>query len=186
MNKFIKLPLFLGITCLVAGGLLAGTVAITTPIIEQARLDRLAKAFKKMYKDETASTVGVLDEEDLGSEFVTEKGILSITKVSHKDKSSIVYQCKSKSAWETLTFYVGFDEGKQVVDGYYCLETSTQSKGYGNFKNNSTVIGKYKDYDGTGSVILTGTTVTSKAVQKAVDTALDDLKTRDFSNAWGE
>ena len=29
MNKFIKLPLFLGLTCLIAGGLLAGVVYLT-------------------------------------------------------------------------------------------------------------------------------------------------------------
>ena len=41
MNKFIKLPLFLGLTCLIAGGLLAGVVYLTDGPIEEAKIKKL-------------------------------------------------------------------------------------------------------------------------------------------------
>lgn len=176
MNKFILLPIFLGVTCLVAGGLLAGVVFLTDPVIEQAKKERLAQGFKKMYKDDNAT---VLEQKEItDSEYFT-----SISKVNHSEKLSYVYLCKSTSQYEIMTFYVGFNSETQKVDGYYFLESSVSSLGAGKFKNNKSVTGLYKDYDGSGNSIISGVTFTSKAVQESVNQALNDFKTRDWSDS---
>lgn len=181
MNKFVKLPLFLGVTCLVAGGLLAGVVALTDPVIESARLERLSKAFRVMYDDESALSTA---QAELSKEFINENQILSINKVKHSGLTSYVYQCKSKSAYEEMQFYVGIDYSEKAVDSFYMLETSEHSLGYGNFSDNDSVTELYSGYQGKEDKIIANTTVTSKAVKAAVDRAYADFQTR--SATWGE
>lgn len=181
MNKFIKLPLFLGLTCLVAGGLLAGVVALTDPVIESAKLERLSKAFRVMYDDESALSTA---QAELSKEFIDDNKILSINKVTHSGVLSYVYQCKSKSAYEEMQFYVGIDYAKKEVDSFYALESNENSLGYGNFSNNDSVTELYSGYQGKGDKIIANTTITSKAVQEAINRAYADFLTR--SAQWGE
>lgn len=183
MNKFVKLPLFLSLTCLVAGGLLSGVVAITDPVIEAAKTEKLSKAFKEMYKDDTATVTKTIT---MTAEESEATGIQNINEVSHSGKESIVYLTKSKSAYEQMTFYVGISKESNTVDSYYCLEANTTSLGYGNFSNNDAVNDLYNGYDGSTTEIISGTTVTSKAVKVAIDNALEDYNSRYLGIGGGE
>ena len=97
---------------------------------------------------------------------------------------SYVYQCKSKSAYEEMQFYVGIDYAKKEVDSFYALESNENSLGYGNFSNNDSVTELYSGYQGKGDKIIANTTITSKAVQEAINRAYADFLTR--SAQWGE
>lgn len=179
MNNFIKLPLFLGATCLIASGLLAVTVGCTDPIIEQHKLDRLAKAYENMYSGEA---VEVLDSFELTDEFMEANKIYGLTRVKHGEATSAVYQVQSESSYEIMQFYVGISFEDSSVDGYYLLESNKASLGQGHFKNKDEVMGVLNDYNGgaTQNPIISGVTFTSKAVKAAVDSALNDFKTRNW------
>lgn len=178
MNKFLKLSLFLSATCLIASSLLAATVALTDPIIAKHKEEVLAKAYENLYPDQKVSIVKNYEV----SEKQEEKNILEITKVNHDQVDSMVYKVRSVSSYEKLTFFVGIDMKTSKVDSYYFIESSASSLGFGNFKESEVISSKYEGYDGSSSVIVTGTTVTSKAVKVAVDTAISDFKAGKWDN----
>lgn len=172
MNKLVKMPLFLGVTCLVCGGLLAGIVALTDPVIEKNEQERLSAAFRTMYDDESALVTKTI--------VINEEGnpISEINDVTHTGGESAVYKVTSSSSYERMTFYVGISRENNTVDAYYSLSTSTSSLGYGNFQNSDNISNLYQGYDGNGTIIVTGTSVTSRAVKVAVDACLDDYAVR--------
>lgn len=175
MNKFIKLPLFLGATCLVAAGLLAGVVALTDPVIEQAKTEKLSKAYQNMYSGQTVTVLQTFTPDE-GT--IEATGIQDIARVEHNTDVSVVYKMKSDSSYEKMLFFVGISTATDAVDSYYYLESTENSLGTGNFKNSDTVTEKYEGYTGDTTVIFSGTTVTSKAVKTAIDTALNDYRNR--------
>jgi len=181
MNKFIKMPLFLGVTCLVAGGMLAGVSALTDPIIKAAKLEREAQAFIVMYNDEN---VKLSDQITVDSATSEATGIQTISKVEHKDGISIVYKMKSKSKYETLLFNVGISQEAGAVDNYYFLEkvNSTSDLGTNVFSQNDVVNDLYKGYAGGGYGIVSGVSVTSNGVGAAIDNALKDFN--DNRKGW--
>ena len=170
--KSIKLPLFLGLTCLIAGGLLTAVYMVTNPIISQREQDNLSAAFKTMYSDETATVTNTITIEDENASFT------EINEVTHANGQSVVYLANSTSSYERMTFYVGISRETNTVDGYYYLTTSTSSLGYGNFSNSDTVSDLYQGYDGTSEVIISGTSVTSRAVKASIDNCINDYKIR--------
>lgn len=177
MNKFVKLPLFLCATCLVAGGLLAGVVALTNPIIEKQKAEKLAAAYKNMYNVDTVTVENI----ELGE---VDESIKGLAVVNHNNKSSAVYKLTSSSAYEKMTFYLGISFTTNTVDGYYCLDTNTQSIGYDQYKNSDKITTGMKGYDGTGELVVTGVTAkyTTDGVQAAVKKAFADYNSR----TWGE
>ena len=174
MNKFIKMPLFLGVTCLVAGGMLAGVSALTDPIIKAAKLEREAQAFIIMYNDEN---VKLSDQITVDSATSEATGIQTISKVEHKDGISIVYKMKSKSRYETLLFNVGIDQEAGAVDNYYFLEkvNSTSDLGTNVFNQNDKVNELFTGYTGGDRLIFSGVSFTSDGVRAAIDNALADF-----------
>ena len=170
--KSIKLPLFLGLTCLIAGGLLTAVYMVTNPIISQREQDNLSAAFKTMYSDETATVTNTITIEDENASFT------EINEVTHANGQSVVYLANSTSSYERMTFYVGISRETNTVDGYYYLTTSTSSLGYGNFSNSDTVSDLYQGYDGTSEIIISGTSVTSRAVKASIDNCINDYKIR--------
>lgn len=180
MNKFVKLPLFLGLTCLVFGGMLAGVVALTEPVIQKAKEEKLNAVYKNLYNDESATKVKEIKLADGHSE-----KILELVTVNHSDEISAVYKLKSKSTYEQMIFYVGISTSSKVVDGYYSLETNTTSLGYNQFKNNESVSELMSGYDGSGDLVIAGVTYTSKGVTEAIKEAFNDFNKRP-STDWGE
>lgn len=173
MNNTIKLPLFLGATCLIAAGLLSAVVAITDPIIEAQKIEKENAAYQALYEGEEISTEAITFEG-------ANENIIDIKKVTHNSKISAVYKMKSTSSYETLTFLVGISFDSKTVDSYACVDTSTASLGYGNFKKDDKVSSLYDGYDGNGTPIIAGTTVTSKAVKASMDIALKDFNARNW------
>ena len=90
--KSIKLPLFLGLTCLIAGGLLTAVYMVTNPIISQREQDNLSQAFKTMYSDETATVTNTITIEDENASFT------EINEVTHANGQSVVYLANSTSS----------------------------------------------------------------------------------------
>ena len=174
MENFVKLPLFLGATCLIAAGLLSGVVAITDPVISDNLVAKANKVYENLYEDQKIGATELIAEN-------VNDSIVEVIKVEHSDKVSAVYKLKSKSSYETLTFYAGISLETKTVDAYYLFDKSTASLGYDNFKKNESIASKYNGYDGTSSVIVSGTTITSKAVKVAIDAALTDFNSR----TWG-
>lgn len=174
MNKFIKMPLFLGVTCLVAGGMLAGVSALTDPVIAAAKLEREAKAYIVMYNDEN---VKLHDQITVDSATAEATGIQTISKVEHKDGISIVYKMKSKSKYETLLFNVGIDQDAGAVDSYCFLEkvNSTSDLGTNVFNQDDKVNELYQGYTGGDKLIFSGVTFTSDGVRAAINNALADF-----------
>lgn len=173
MNKFVKLPLFLSIISLLAGGMLSSVFALTDSIINEINANKKAEAYNNMYYSNNVKFVSKQVD------FKNKNGLVSAVLVDHNGLVSAVYECSSSSSYESMTFYVGFDMESKVVDGYYSLSTSSSSVGYGDyFKDEKTVMEKYQDYDGSQNVIFSGVTYTSNAVKKCIDSALDDLKQR--------
>ena len=156
MNKFIKLPLFLGLTCLIAGGLLAGVVYLTDGPIEEAKIKKLQEGYRNMYNVDEVETTDI----ELGD--AANKTLLGLTVVKHNDTKSAVYKLSSTSGYETMTFYLGISFDTNTVDGYYNLDTSSQSLGY----------------DGKGSFVVSGVTYTSNAVKEAISVAFNDYNAR--------
>lgn len=172
MNKFIQLPLFLSCVCLLSGGLLSGVFALTEDTIAIAKEKKRAQAYSDMY---SSSDIELISKQ---IEIIGVEGLMSVVLVSHNGLVSAVYECESTSRYEVMNFFIGFDKESLVVDGYYVLDTSESSLGYGTFKDNATVMGSYQDYDGSQNVIFSGVSYTSEAVKKCVDDALNDLKNR--------
>lgn len=177
MNNTIKIPLFLITTCFISATLLSSVVMLTDPIIEKAKLDKIAKAYELLYEDEKVEIVKTII---LDKEFINQTNIQEINRIKHDEKMSVVYKLKSESSYETMFFLIGIDETKAVVDSYCFLESNKASYGSSNFKNNEEVINIYKDYNGINTPILSGTTITSKAVKTIIDRALEDFKQRNW------
>ena len=174
MNNFVRLPLFLGATCLIAAGLLSGVVAITDPVISDNLVAKANKVYENLYEDQTINSTELVAEN-------VNDSIAEVIKVVHNNQQSAVYKLKSKSSYETLTFYAGISFETKTIDAYYLFDKSTASLGYDNFKKNDSISSLYSGYDGTTSVIVSGTTITSKAVKVAMDAALLDFNSRN----WG-
>jgi len=182
MNKFVKLPLFLGLTCLVFGGMLAGVVALTEPVIQAAKEAKLNAVYKNLYNDESATKVKEIELAAGHSE-----KILELVTVNHSDEVSAVYKLKSKSTYEQMIFYVGISTSSNVVDGYYLLESNTPSIGYDQYKNNDTISEGMSGYDGNGDLVIAGVTAkyTTSGVAEALKEAFKDFNKRP-STDWGE
>ena len=172
MNKFIKLPLFLGLTCLIGGGLLAGVVYLTDGPIEEAKIKKLQEGYRNMYNVDEVETTDV----ELGD--AANKTLLGLTIVKHNDTKSAVYKLSSTSGYETMTFYLGISFDTNTVDGYYNLDTSSQSLGYSHYKDNKDISNRLDGYDGKGSFVVSGVTYTSNAVKEAISVAFNDYNAR--------
>ncbi len=178
MNKFVKLPLFLGITCLVCGGLLAGVVFLTEGTIQKAAEAKLAEGYRNMYNTDS------VEVKNIELESTVDESIKGLAVVTHSSKQSAVYKLTSTSPYEKMTFYVGISFDNNRVDGYYSIDTNTQSIGYDQYKKNDKISSGMKGYDGSGDLVIAGVTAkyTTSGVQASIKKAFDDYNARE----WGE
>ena len=77
-----------------------------------------------------------------------------------------------------MTFYLGISFDTNTVDGYYNLDTTSQSLGYSHYKDNKEISNKLNGYSGNGNFVVAGVTYTSNAVKEAINVAFTDYNAR--------
>lgn len=105
--------------------------------------------------------------------------ILSAYEVSlNSGSTGYYYELESASGFSgTLKFAIGVEGG--VVSGYQFLENVNEnSLGEGNASDNQKAGEAFIGYPDSADGIMAGTTVTSNAMIKAIDAALDDANAR--------
>lgn len=165
-NRFIKLPCFLGVICLVFSALLAITVHFTQPIIDERVRKQEAEAYQKMYSDFA----------DFGETTEINSGTLIFARQVKRSNNglSYVYKVTTKKGYSgTITFLVGIDSVSSSVDAYQYIEGDEDVKGVNAFKNNDAILNSLKGYSGKNGSLTTSPTTpaTSKVVLAGVDEA---------------
>lgn len=172
MNKFIKLPLFLGGVCLFFGAALAAVCNVCQPIIDKNNLERRNAAYLKLYDGVDATTIEEVDKDS----YKDYKYIDSLVTVPHASVTSYVYSMTTADPQSgPLSFMMGIDSSTGKIDAYSFL---TSSNGYlGGFNDDETTLTNLKNYDNGGSFVGgAGATKTKNVVKDAVDQALAHFK----------
>lgn len=122
LNNFILLPLFLGVTCLVSAGLIAGVNSFTEPVINQRIIDQKNAGYYKVLDVTTADEPVDKYEDSLASKNITGKKEFS----SGATLIGYVYDVTVKGYGGDILYQVGFKDGK--FSGFNVIthgETST-------------------------------------------------------------
>lgn len=169
MNKFIKLPLFLGSVCLVFCSTLAVVVNVCQPIIAKNEEMKENKAYEQIYTGVDVENITKYKELDLSNY----SQINSVALVPHNGVESYVYTLTTKDPMSgTLKFMLGLDKSTGNIDGYCMVQN--QNAGYaGYYEDNSAVL---QDLKADNKVTSAGITKTQKVVQECVDQALAHYK----------
>ncbi len=174
MNKFIKLPLFLGSTCLVFCAALASVVYICEPVIAKNEEKKEKEAYLKLYEDVDEDDIFNLQDSSKSDkkELIQNSKISKIAAVEHGD-ISYVYTIKTKDPQSgPVTFMLGISSTSNKVDAYSMV--SNNNAGYAKYyDNNSTVL---EDILEDGKVTSAGATKTQNAVQEAIDACLSNYE----------
>ena len=175
MNKFIKLPLFLGVVGGLCGGVLALTHFATKDIIADAEYQRANAAFYEHFEDfDKKNSVEV-------SETLASAGVTAKYYIFNADLTYIgsVYQCEAvgyAGKSKPIKFTISFDEtGKE--NNYVLLSHSETNQG--------SKFMTWLDGDNNGDRLSnldagkaeSGSTDTYKAVKKSVDACKSDAST---------
>ena len=165
MNKFIKLPLFLGSVSLVFCSTLAVVVNVCNPIIAENAERKEKAAYTKIYSGVNVDDVKKLEDVD----FSAYSQINTIALVPHNNVESYVYTLTTKDPMSgTVKFMLGLDKATGAIDGYYMVENN--NAGYADYyTDNSAVL---SDLKADNKVTSAGITKTQKCVQECVDQAL--------------
>ena len=168
MNKFIKLPLFLGSVYLVFCSSLSIVANLCIPQIARNEEKKRTESYKKAY----ANPVG--DAQELKNvDFSAYSQINGIALVKHNENNgeveSYVYSLTTKDPQSgTCSFMLGLDKATGVIDGYYMMTNS--NAGYADYYNDNAVV--LEDLKADGQVTSAGITKTQKVVQECVDQAV--------------
>lgn len=163
MNKFVKLPLFLGSVCLVFCATLSVVVNICQPVIDynnrMKQLDGYTKLYDGVNKDLINDTIEIGEAYDR---------INTIALVPYTGGESYVYTLTTKDPMSgSLQFMLGLDKETGVIDAYYLLNNN--NAGYATyFENNENVLKDLED----NKVTASKQTLTAGVVQGAIDQAL--------------
>ncbi len=174
MNKFIKLPLFLGGVCLFFGTALAAVYNVCNPIIQQNELEKKNAAYKNLYANVDVSSIKELEYDFSSADY---KNIRGVVEVPHDNLSSYVYSLETDNPQSgNVSFMMGIQKDTGKIDSYAII--SNNNSGYASkYENNETVLGELKSYDSTGTFpVYSGATKTKNAMKKAVDQALNHFK----------
>ena len=169
MNKFIKLPLFLGSVSLVFCSTLAVVVNVCNPIIADNAIKKEKAAYAKIYAGVDVDKVQKIE----GLDFADYSQINSVALVPHNNVESYVYTVTSKDPMSgTVKFMLGLDKATGAIDGYYMVENN--NAGYADYYNDNSVV--LSDLKTDNKVTSAGITKTQKVVQECVDQALEHYK----------
>ena len=165
MNKFIKLPLFLGSVSLVFCSTLAVVVNVCNPIIAANEEKRADKAYEKIYDGVNIDTI--TKYKDLDYSAYSQINLVAL--VPHNNVESYVYTLTTKDPMSgTVKFMLGLDKATGAIDGYYMVENN--NAGYADYYNDNSVV--LSDLKTDNKVTSAGITKTQKVVQECVDQAL--------------
>ena len=176
MNKLVKLPLFLGICGGACAGVLAGVNAITSPIIENAKLEKANAAYMEMYKEFNVAAADITTQEVEDIQGCSVKAF-----VDNANVKGIAYTCQVKGYGGTVSFQIAFANGKYL--GYTDLGNS-ETDGYG-----KAVIAKIGETIGqvdantsldnvdAYSALITGKSITGKALKSQIELCRADYLT---------
>lgn len=131
MNKSIKLPLFLSLTCLIAGATLAIVNEITSPIILRREMEVKAAGYLSVL-DLTSADGYYFTDPIASTGDLKSKGIETYVKVLVGDENGalfgLVYDVSTSGFDSGLKFQVGVKEG--FFSGYNNIANS-ETPGYG-------------------------------------------------------
>ena len=174
MNKFIKLPLFLGGVCLFFGAALAAVCNVCQPIIDRHNLEKRNATYLKLYEGVDATTIEDVEEES----YKGYRYIDALVKVPHGGVSSYVYSLTTADPQSgALSFMMGINASTGLIDAYSFLNSSNSDGYLKNFKDNEQTLTDLTSYSNGGTFVgVSGATKTKNVVKDAVDEALAHFK----------
>lgn len=164
MKKMIVLPLFLAVVCLISGLVLSYVNGLTAPIIEERERASSGDALVAAFPDVPSEEV-VLVGDDAAN------GILEIYQAADQ---GYIYKLSQKGYGGDIIYYVAFDTDGTIV--YYSVIDQSETKGLGDKVTGeefiASVVGKAM---GDSIDLISGSTVSSKAVSKGIDLARENF-----------
>ena len=120
MNKFVKLPLFLGSVCLVFCATLSVVVNICQPVIDYNNRMKQFDGYTKLYDGVNKDLIN--DKIEIGEAY---DRINTIALVPYTGGESYVYTLTTKDPMSgSLQFMLGLDKETGVIDAYYLLNNN--------------------------------------------------------------
>ena len=176
MNKFIKLPLFLGSICLVFCSTLAVVVNICQPIITEREYQKQLEAYNVMYSN-------VSGLEDVETDTSNYSRIDSIKLITHANGESYVYTLTTGNPQtDTFTFMLGLNKATGEIDGYSMITDRNPEYGGTKYSDNSTML---NDLKADGQITHTaGQTKSEKVMHEAINQAKAHYQ--ELTNLGGE
>lgn len=178
MNKFLKLPLFLGGVCLFFCTSLAIVVNICQPRINENEEKKEKEAYLSLYKNDIYDLDSI---ETVDVSFEGYEQIDKLVKISHINANeeclSYVYSLTTKDPQSgKVSFMLGIDYLSNKVDAYAIV--SNNNSGYATeFNNTAAVLNGLIEYGEGGNFYRTsGATKTEKVMQDAVNQAFKHYK----------
>lgn len=180
MNKFIKLPLFLGICGAACGVVLAGINSLTADQIQRNKETKANAGYLKMY-EEFGVTIDHLSDAELTAD-LTAAGCSAKKIVLNDSVKGITYTCEVQGYGGAVSFQVAFGNGQYI--GYTDLG-NTETSGYGKDLISSLPelikgIDSNKDLatEDPYKSAMSGKSVTGKAIASCINVCASDY------NAW--
>lgn len=175
MNKFVKLPLFLGSVCLVFCSSLAIVVNICKPKIETNTEKKEKAAYLSLYEGITEESITNADEAIC--DFKDYPQIKKLVVIDHEEVSSYVYSLTSKDPQSgSVSFILGINASDNKVDAYKVV--ANNNSGYASqYEKENEVLNSLISYGEGGDFYQSsGATKTQKVMQDAVNQAFKHYK----------
>ena len=173
MPHILKLSLFLFILGFICAGLLAGVNYLTAPVIEQNKIEEVQKALEE---------VGLKNAKDVTSNVTLVNGVESIYEgVNDKGEVCYAFNTLIKNQFTSVTTMVVINLGTKAIENIKVMDTtSITTLGPGKDKEfiNSDfgVIGKNESEIESSFVGISGATVSTGSVRKAIKASYEQLK----------
>lgn len=161
MKKTIKLVLFLAIVAGLCGGALSAVYNATDPIIQEAAIASERENLVKIYPGEEFRTfdTGLVDYPEIQGCYESSKGY--------------VYKCAVNGYGGTVVFLVALDNDG-TYSGFEVIDASSETKGFGSQVADEPFKKGIVDKNIGDSIdLISGSTVSSKAVSTGIDAAAD-------------
>lgn len=179
-NKFVVLPIFLGLVCLLSAGVIAGINSFTEPAINARVAQEIKEGYLKSLDIPSGTETSVVEIENLPVK-VTNAGISAKHEVSIDNQLfGVVYDAKISGYGGDITFQVGFKDGNFA--NFILIGGHSETPSFGGSVLDK-VNSRIKDQPATSDVLTllnaednltAGKTVTSTPLVAALTVAADD------------
>lgn len=179
-NKFVVLPIFLGLVCLLSAGVIAGINSFTEPAINARVAQEIKEGYLKSLDIPSGTEASVVEIENLPVK-VTNAGISAKHEVSIDNQLfGVVYDAKISGYGGDITFQVGFKDGNFA--NFILIGGHSETPSFGGFVLDE-VNSRIMDQPATSDVLTllnaednltAGKTVTSTPLVAALTVAADD------------